>query len=257
MSKVKILSGWSNPGGATWAHIYLTNLLNDNGFDCTFYGPHDWHKDKCKSGTLKEVRLNKGETVISHFLQIQPREKVKKHILSCHETNLMLLKDMDLSRYDVVQYVSQGQKDWHGVDYPSVIIPPIVSKIKWIDPKNNTAGVIGSIDPHKQTHIAIQNALDAGYSKVLLFGHAEPTYYHEKIVPMVEASDQVVVMGHTNDREALYGEISAVFHASKRETYGLVEAECKLAGIPFFGTSNKYEILSDEEILKRWKELLI
>ena len=56
--KVKIVSGWSNPGGSTAHHISLTNLLNDNGYDCTFYGPHDWHKDKCKSANIQECRLD-------------------------------------------------------------------------------------------------------------------------------------------------------------------------------------------------------
>ena len=49
MKKVKILSGRSNPGGATIHFIDLCNLLNDNGFDCTFYGPHEWHLGKCRS----------------------------------------------------------------------------------------------------------------------------------------------------------------------------------------------------------------
>lgn len=49
---VKILSGWSNKGGSTFAFINLTNELNKNGIDTTFYGPHNWHLDKCKSGLL-------------------------------------------------------------------------------------------------------------------------------------------------------------------------------------------------------------
>jgi len=49
---VKIVSGWSNRGGSTFAFINLTNALNKAGYDTTFYGPHEWHLDKCKSGRM-------------------------------------------------------------------------------------------------------------------------------------------------------------------------------------------------------------
>ena len=49
---IKIISGWSDKGGSTFAFINLTNTLNEYGYDATFYGPHTWHLDKCKSGIL-------------------------------------------------------------------------------------------------------------------------------------------------------------------------------------------------------------
>ena len=64
-------------------------------------------------------------------------------------------------------------------------------------------------------------------------------------------------MDHEDDPEAMYGQISTVYHTSLSETYGLVEAECRLSGIPFNGPSNNQEILSDEEILDRWKRILV
>jgi len=54
----------------------------------------------------------------------------------------------------------------------------------------------------------------------------------------------------------MYGRVSAVYHSSLSETYGLVEAECKLAGIPFNGMSNGQPILENEEIFQLWKKLL-
>ena len=54
----------------------------------------------------------------------------------------------------------------------------------------------------------------------------------------------------------MYASVEAVYHASKRETYGLVEAECKAAGVPYRGVESNPEILSDEDILERWKEVL-
>ena len=107
--KVKIVSGWSNPGGSTTHHINLTNLLNDNGYDCTFYGPHDWHKDKCKSASIQECRLDSEDILISHFIQLPPAN-VKKHILSCHETNLFPLRDILPQWYDLIHFVSNYKR---------------------------------------------------------------------------------------------------------------------------------------------------
>lgn len=251
--KVKIVSGWSNPGGSTTHHINLTNLLNDNGYDCTFYGPHDWHKDKCKSASIQECRLDSEDILISHFIQLPPAN-VKKHILSCHETNLFPLRDILPQWYDLIHFVSNYQKDWHGINHPFKIIPPCVEQIGWTSPRNNTAGVVGSIDEHKQTHKAIEMAFSDGFDKVLLYGQiTDLPYFEEYIQPLM---GRVEIRNHEDNRASMYGSVEAVYHASKRETYGLVEAECKAAGVPFRGAQNNPEILTDEEILERWKTVL-
>ena len=54
----------------------------------------------------------------------------------------------------------------------------------------------------------------------------------------------------------MYNLVDAVYSNSKFETYGLVEAECTLNHIPFGGVINKPEVLDEEEILKRWSNLL-
>ena len=86
--KIKLVSGWSNPGGSTIHHISLTNLLNANGYDCTFYGPHDWHLDKCKSDKTSNLKLESDDVIIVHFLTFNSRPNVKQVILSCHEKNI-------------------------------------------------------------------------------------------------------------------------------------------------------------------------
>ena len=262
MSKVLLISGWSNPGGSTIHHIALTNLLNDNGIDCTFYGPHEYHLNKCKSGTIADLgpagpaKVEKDDIVISHFVLVPPVE-MKKHILSCHETTLWDLKKMDPRQYDVIQFVSNSQKKWHGVNHSSVIIPPIVEKVNWTKPNNGVAGIVGSVDVNKQTHISIQKALDAGFSKVHLYGRIvqDIDYFNEKISPYMQGGD-VVMKDHYDNKEEMYNEVDAVFHYSASETYGLVEAECRLAGIPFFGLENNREIFTKEEILEKWIKLL-
>ena len=252
--QVKIVSGWSNPGGSTLHHISLTNLLNANGFDCTFYGPHEWHRDKCKSGHISECKLTVHDTLISHFVQV-PTKNIKKHILSCHETNLFPLKEIPTGGYDMIQYVSNFQREWHGINHPFKIIPPCVEKIEWTSPKNNTAAVVGSIDEHKQTHKAIEMAFKDGFDKVILYGQVtDPAYFETFIQPILDY--RLEIRNHEDDKAAMYGSVEAVYHASKRETYGLVEAECKAAGVPFRGAENNPEILTDKEILQRWKKVL-
>jgi len=260
IGNVKILSGWSNPGGSTVAHINLCNLLNANGINCTFYGPHEWHLDKCKSSSYHRFAEEEGDVVISHFCNINP-ERLKyygcRHILYCHEKDLFPLKGADLSTYDYIVFVSEAQRKWHDINHPSVIIPPIVDKIDWVKPNNGVAGVIGSVDKNKGTHISIKKALEAGFSKVNIYGRAlRNEYFEEQVLPCVNSAD-VEIKGHYDSKEDMYNEVDAVFHYSNSETYGLVEAECKLAGIPFYGLKNKREILSKEETLKAWKKILL
>jgi len=254
--KVKIVSGWSNPGGSTQHHISLTNLLNSNNIDCTFYGPHTHHLDKCNSDLLTKATVESDDVIISHFLTIPSTIKPQKHILSCHETNLFPLQKIDLSCYDVIQFVSNSQKKWHSVNHTSVIIPPRVEKVSWKDPENKVAGVIGSIDSHKQPHLSIERAIADGYDKVLLFGEVtDMPYFNATMVGWVTAQ-KATLMPHEDNKEAMYKKVSEVYHSSIRETYGLVEAECTLAGIPFNGPRNNQIILEDEEILDRWKQIL-
>ena len=265
--EVKILSGWSNPGGSTTAFIDLTNLLNSNGIPCVFYGAHDWHLDKCSARNFLKYRPHKDDIVISHFIKINPI--CKKHIYSCHEKEITPLKSMDLSMYHSIVFVSESQKDWHNINRTSVVIPPIVTKVEWRNPKNNIAGVIGSIDRNKQTHESIKRALNDGYNKVILFGAITDTpYFNESVIPFIDSGDagwndnkpaspySEGLAGYEDDREAMYGQVSEVYHSSLSETYGLVEAECRLSGIPFNGISNGQEILNNKEILERWKKLL-
>ena len=253
---VKLISGWSNHGGSTVHHINLTNLLNEAGIECTFYGPHTWHLGKCKGELQDKFFLEEDDILISHFVGLAEKPKCKKHILSCHETNMFPLKDYPLEVCDVVHFVSDFQRGWHGVEVSSVVIPPIVTKVNWVNPNNNIAGVIGSIDSHKQVHKSIQRALDDGYKKVILFGDISDIHYFGREVSEYASKGQVILAGHEDDREAMYGKISEVYHSSIRETYGLVEAECRLSGIPFNGPSNNQDILEKEEILERWKKVL-
>ena len=261
MKKVNIISGWSNPGGSTIHHINLTNMLNEGKYDCTFYGPHEWHLSQCKSNNINELLGQDpalaADVTISHFCQL--REKPKgKHILSLHETNLFPLKQLDLSQWDLIHYVSNKQRAWHNVNHPYVVIPGRTNKFKWEDPQNKVAGVVGSIDSHKQTHISIKRAFDAGYKKVKLFGEITELEYFNREIQGQLHTGKVEVMNHVDDREVMYGQVSAVFSSSKRECLPTIQGECLYAGIPFFGLESNLAKESDYEfddsvIFKKWE----
>ena len=265
MGMVRIVSGWSNPGGSTVAFINLTNLLNDNGINTTFYGPHDWHMGKCKSEHSSRLDITDEEDIlIAHFIPLKDQKfPLKKVVLSCHETTLYPLKDVPLQGVDIVHYVSGWQKDWHGVDHPSVIIPNIVDVIERKGThRRGSVGIVGSIDSHKQTAIAIEEALksEPKDTRILIFGNvSNKEYYKEEVKPLLRKNKRVRIVGKYDDKTTMYNMVDAVYHASKNETYGLVKHECELHGIPFndiFGSSNHSERWSEEKLLEAWKEVL-
>tara|TARA_Y100000310_G_C20602958_1_gene774025 strand:+ start:46 stop:864 length:819 start_codon:yes stop_codon:yes gene_type:complete len=269
MSEVKIISGWTNPGGSTVAHINLCNLFNANGIDCTLYGRHEWHADKCRSGFWWDMNSIPEDTVILHYVNIAENPNFKKYILSCHETNMYPIKNTEdntlrpnLDQLDGIHYVSKLQKDWHGVNFPSVVIPNVVSKLT---PKKvlrlvgkKRAGVIGSIDSHKQTHLSIKRALDDGYENVLIYGKQnDPLYFESEIVPLLKGG--VVGMGHEDDKQKMYDSVDIVYHSSVRETYNYVRAECTLADVEYNGLESadgEPALWSDEELLDAWTSFL-
>ena len=264
VATVRILSGWSNAGGSTTAFINLTNLLNDNDIDAVFYGPHTWHLDKCRAASTQSLDITNPEDVlIAHYVPLkEERVDLHKIIFSSHETNLFPLKDYSMSGVDTIHYVSESQRDWHGVDKESVVIPNIV-KVgeRKGDHKRRAVGVIGSIDSHKQTKLAIETALlsEPKGTKVLLFGNVtDADYFTEHIKPLLK-NKRIKLMGTYDDTTLMYNMIDAVYHASQRETYGFIKHECKLHGIPFndlFDSSAHSEYWENQKILEAWKKCL-
>lgn len=260
-TKIHILSGWSNPGGSTVAHIELCKLFNSNGLDCTFYGPHDWHLDKCKSGKIDKFKCDPDDTVIVHFLQLQNKLPCKQMIYSCHETNIMPITQISQHIYDYIHFVSMSQYRWHNAMpiTKHMIIPNVVNPLKKSPLGTKKAAVIGSIDKHKQTHISIQRALDAGYKNVLLYGNiTDQNYYMGSVQPYV-TSGKAVHVGHVDDKQKMYDSVDEVFHSSLRETYNLVKAECYYTGVKYNGldsTKTDGELWTPEDVFKKWKSVI-
>jgi len=260
--KVKIISGWSGPGGSTTVFVNLTNYFNSNGLDCTFYGPQDWHMSRCRSDKLSELKLEEDDVLICHYINFAQRPKVKKVLFACHEKWWF-----DFSKvttfWDKAIFLHEEHRNYHS-NYQgnSAIIPNIKEELRPSDKSgiDLVAGVIGAIEDRKQTHVSIKRALDDDCEKVLLFGNIQdPGYYHEKVKPLID-DGKAVHSGYAKSKQKMYDSVGRVYHSSKGEVACLVKDECFSTGTKFFGneeTQNTVSHLSNEEIFSLWKEEIL
>ena len=258
---VKIISGYSEKGGSTTAFINLTNYFNENGISCTFYGPHEWHLDKCKSDLISNLKLEKTDIVISHFLNLQSRPDVKKIILSCHENWWYEVADVK-QYWDEVVFLHDKHREYHKRylgDYS--IIPNLKEDLISIEKPelDKVAGIIGTIEDRKQTHISIQRAIKDGCDKILLYGHIGDNNYFQTNVQPLTSNSNIILMGHSTNKQNMYNSIGRVYHSSKGEVACLVKDECYLTNTKFFGnqeTENEVSKLNNNKILQLWKQTL-
>ena len=249
---IKIVTGWSNKGGSTTALIALTNGLNNAGYNAALYGPHDWHVNKCKSGLLNDkFRIERDDKAIIHFLQLPAKPLCRKVLLSCHEKDLYRVGKVK-QFWDEVIFLNEQHREYHS-DYTGKfrIIPNLMASLKKSDKTGleKIAGIIGSFDENKQTHISIERALADGCEKVILFGEPNTLYYDQYVKPL--CSDKVIVNGFTEDKQGMYDMIGCVYHSSKSEVACLVKDECETTGTIFHGTestNNPITLLSKDKI---------
>jgi hypothetical protein len=260
IKKIKIISGFTDKGGSTTAFINLTNYLNENGFDCTFYGPHNWHLNKCKSKLTSDLIINENDILITHFIQLPERPRAKKVILCCHEKNLYQV-GLIKQHWDLAVFLHEEHRKYHSeYDGKYVIIPNFKENLIEIKKpeKDLIAGIIGSIDENKQVHISIQRALNDGCEKVYIFGSiSEPSYYEKYVKNLL--SDKVIFYGRHENKQEMYNMIGRVYHSSISEVACLVKDECFLTNTKFYGneaTINEISTLSNQEILEKWIELI-
>lgn len=261
---IKIISGWSNPGGSTTAFVNLTNLFNENNIDCCFYGPHNFHLDKCKSGNIQDVNLDYQDVLIIHFKKLPDRIPVRKLVFQCHEQHIFPMNEINYQIYDTIIYVSEHQKQWHRINHPSqIVIPNVVEDLKPTRLTKNEfkiGGVIGSIDRNKNTHVSIQKALEDGCETVYLFGNVtDIEYFREKVEPILEQNKRVKRPIYMQDKQIMYNSISDVYHYSLNESWGYVKAECEKTGTKFHSNGcckEDVEFWNNTNILNKWKEVL-
>tara|TARA_R110002074_G_scaffold196401_1_gene363218 strand:+ start:1134 stop:1916 length:783 start_codon:yes stop_codon:yes gene_type:complete len=259
MQKIKILSGWSNPGGSTTSFINLCNMFNENGLDCTFYGPHTFPLGQCNFDLLENCAVNEeGEVLISHFLKLPERpEASKKVILACHEKEVYKVKDVK-PFWDDIAYVSNSQMFWQGI--PGTVIPNVITHlVKSEDSSKKLAGVIGSIDKNKNTHVSIQRALDDGFDEVYLYGMVTDQEYYKESVEHYVTEGKAIIKGYEPSTQKVYDSLTDVYHSSLSETFNLIKAECDLTGTLYHGLDSAEsgaEYWDNDKILKAWKELI-
>lgn len=258
--KIKIVSGWTAPGGSTVAFINLVNEFNKRGMEAILYGPHDWHLSKCKSEKLEAIQVTSDDSLIVHFLGWPPgRPITRRFIYSCHETNLTPLSSIDMSDYDLIHYVSDSQRLWHNVNYDYKIIPNIISDLKKSPLKTGRAAVIGSIDQHKQTHLSIERAIDDGYYTIFLYGSITDKPYYEKYISPLELKFDIRHVGFIDDKQKMYDSVDAVYHSSRRETFNYIKYECEATGVEYNGYQSSESGAipwSTDKIIEAWKEIL-
>lgn len=257
---IKIISGYTEKGGSTTAFINLTNFLNENGIDCTLYGNQKYHLDKCKSGILSEnFSYDVNDILIFHFMNLPERPKAKKVFLSCHEKWWFPVGKIK-SYWDKVIFLHQEHRNYHS-DYIGeyVLIPNLKENLipKDKNELDKIAGIIGSIEDRKQTHISIQRALKDKCEKIYLFGQINDEKYFENFVkPLL--NPRIELVGYTQQKQEMYDKIGRVYHSSKGEVACLVKDECYLTNTKFFGneeTQNEVSKLSNKEILNLWRNL--
>jgi hypothetical protein len=260
--KVKILTGFSERGGSTTALINLTNLFNENGIDCTFYGPHSWHLDKCKSDLISNLKLDPSDKVITHAVRPETRLPVDTVILASHEKWWFPVGKIP-QHWDKVIFLHENHREYHE-DYHGEydIIPNLKEPLTSNTKKENVdliAGVIGTIEDRKQTHKSIERALEDGCEKVILFGKIGDENYYNDLVKDLLNDPRVEMSGYQTDKQSMYDSIGRVYHSSKGEVACLVKDECYLTNTKFYGneeTDHEVSPLTNNEILEKWKQVL-
>lgn len=254
---IKIVTGYSGPGGSTLAFKNLCNEFNKRDLICEMYGPNEWHTQFGSNfKSIKNLSLSKTDKVISHFIDLNP-PFVQNTIFSCHEMWWFDFKKIN-NNFSKVHFLTQKQADYHNSIKNYFLLPNIKEQIQVTrdSSSTNVAGVIGAIEHRKNTVASIERALKDKCSKVLLFGPVmDDKYFKDFIVPMM--GHGVIYMGYEKSKEAIYSKIDRVYHTSNGEVASLVKDECYSTGTLFFGnesTDNEVSKMSNDEIIKVWQE---
>ena len=258
---VKIISGYSAEGGSTTILINLTNMFNKRGINTTFYGPNEFHLDKCKSDSLKNLKLDKNDILLTHFFRLEKRPNVKNVVLACHEKWWFEVADIPQYWDDLVFSHEEHRKYHSRYNGPYRTIPnpkePLLPKDK--TDLDLVAGIIGTVEERKQTHRSIERALEDGCTKILIYGKVNENEYYNRNVKKYRHHPYVEFIGFTNSKQEMYDSIGRVYHSSIGEVACLVKDECHYTNTKFFGcnqTLHEVSSLTNDEIFNLWKKVL-
>lgn len=288
MSQVKIISECSMWNESTTSLIRLCNLFNSRNVDCTFYGFHEWHLDKCKAATFQDFSFDTDDILIIHGTEMRSLHNLKYHIQNYQNKNKISNKIKSLfglgfhkkkpkqviyshsgkemsptvginnRLFDKIHYVSQQQKNYYKKPNCSYFICSDISD--QVNPSQNKpnkiAGIISDIAPDQQIEMSIERALNDNMNKIILYGKMlNPIYFYEKIQPLIEKHEGIVQFaGFPSDKQALYDSISDVYHFPESATLSSIEEECKLTNTQFHSNNlaNDYKLMTDDQIFNTW-----
>lgn len=257
MQKVKFILGFSDFGGSTIAIINQADLLNTE-FDVEIYGDGSFlHENYENSKNIQELKIQPEDILIYHFIEQELRPNCKKCFLYVHEKSVFELKNKQIKGYDNFIFVHENQRIYHG--FNGQIIPNRVKNLVDIKnhspPNENIAGIIGTIQHRKNTHVSICKALENNCQKILLFGNFEGSYFNNIIEPM--RSERIIYKGLFLDKMKMYNQFDDLYHFSNEECASLCVGECRVLSKKIFKSKyvDDFEILDDHEILEKWKSL--
>jgi hypothetical protein len=259
---IRIITGWGNPGGSSVALSNLCNGFNERGHECILYAPHDWILTKCKSEKLysRKLKLQTSDVLIFHFWIMNHRPPAKKVILACHEKWWFEVGKL-YQYWDTLVFLHKEHQLYHN-QYKGnyVIIPNLKENLIKINKKelDKVAGIIGTIEDRKQTHISIQRALKDSCEKILLFGKiGDQTYFNTNIKQFL--GDTIIYKGFQENKQNIYNSIGRVYHSSKGEVASLVKDECYTTATKFYGcteTESEIDMTTNEDIINKWITLI-
>lgn len=257
---IKIASGYTGQGGSTVALANLTNALNAAGFTCTMYGPHEWHLDRCRAARLEDLSLDADDRLITHFLPLDRRPDVARVLLASHEKWWFPVARIP-KHWDQAVFLHAAHREYHADYSGEYLLIPNIHEPLTAGTKTGVAtvaGVIGSIEERKQTHVSILRALADGRERVRVFGQVSDRHYFDRhVAPLL--GPRVEWCGYATDKQAMYDSIGSVYHSSLGEVACLVKDECHATNTAFFGnaeTANEISEMSNEAIVARWIEAL-
>lgn len=212
---------------------------------------------------IEEYRSEPSDIVIVHLIKLLRRPRCRRLVYSAHEfPHIFALADASPFLYDGIHFVGEALRNECCVTHPNEriianVLDPLTPTPK---PFQRIAGVVGSIEPPKQTHVSIDRALEDGMEQIHLYGGInDPQYFELEIVTrMARHPGRIHFHGYLDNKQAIYDSVSDIYHSSLYETWGYVSAECRLAGVNYHGnhaTAGQVHA-TEQEILSAWKELL-
>lgn len=291
---IKIVSGLSIPVGSTVALVNLCNQFNDRGHHCTFYGPDNWHLDKCRAAMIADFHPEDGDIIIVHHIRLfsvpelyKLQDKIEhqrktaasslkdailrsiprsrrhaglKLILSCQENDLFPMRTLNYSLFNKIHTIHFSQVGYHKVAHNHFVCPNFMTRLIASEYKPaNVAGIIGSVRKENQTDISIENALRDGMETVIIYGYLlDPIYYYNKIEPLAKKyPGKIRFAGFIDNQQKLYDSLSDVYCAINKR-WGQVKKECHLTNTRFHGpdSSAEKESMTNDQIFEIWKNEL-